>query len=88
MFSGHAIPLRYNPDFCGCIAFGPEANLCVRDCQMTKLTMYKGFIFHVPQPTKLVLKLVPLSVDERGLVVVLRVCLAHATVSCHSLAYE
>ena len=88
MLSGHAIPLRYNPDLCGCIPFGLEADLCVRDLEVTELTMHQGFVFHVPQPTKLGFELVPLAVDERGFVVVLRFCLVHATVSCHSLAYE
>ena len=69
VFSGHAIPLGYNPDFCGCIAFGLEADLCVRDLEVTKLTLDKGFIFHVPQPTKLVLELVALTIDECGLVI-------------------
>ena len=64
VLSGHAIPLCYIPDFCGCIAFGLEADLLVRDLKVTKLTLNKGFILHVPQPTKLVLKLVTLMVDE------------------------
>ncbi len=75
VFSGHAIPLGYNPDFCGCITFGLEADLCVRDLEVTKLTLDKSFVLHVPQPAVLVLELVTLTVDERGLVIKLRVSL-------------
>ena len=45
--------------------FGLEADFRVRDLEMTELTLYKDFIFHVPQPTKLFFQLVTLIVDER-----------------------
>lgn len=84
----HAVPPSSYVDFSGCVPAWPEADLCVRDFDVTELTFYKGLVFIIPHVTILVFKLVPLSVDKRGFVVKLRISLIQATISCHSLAYE
>ncbi len=88
MVIAHAVPPSSYVDLRGSIPAWSEADLLVCDLDVTKLTLDKWFIFIIPHVTILVLELVPLSVDERGLVIPLRISLIQAAVSCHSLAYE
>jgi len=65
-FCTHAVPSGSYVDLSGCIPFGSECDLCVRDLEIAKLTFDERLVFILPHVTVLVLELLTLTINERG----------------------